>query len=106
MSEPKEPRLVPCGNGIMLDLENGIMYDQDGCGPFGVVDRYTAIGIPHPDPETVCHGQCEGMGFVPTQFTKEEPWHTLWLNAELEKPSDGGWHFVKCPDCSGTGKKP
>jgi len=24
------------------------------------VDRYTALGIPYPDPATVCHGQCEG----------------------------------------------
>lgn len=28
-------------------------------------DRYSALGITPPEPETVCPGQCEGMGFVP-----------------------------------------
>ncbi len=28
-------------------------------------DRYQALGIPYPDPETMCHGQCEGTGFYP-----------------------------------------
>ena len=27
--------------------------------------RYEALGIPFPDPETMCHGQCEGIGFYP-----------------------------------------
>jgi len=79
-------------------------------------DRYTALGIPYPEPTTVCQGQCEGTGFVPIQggqsrggliieADQEEPWRSLWLEAEKKKPSDDGWHFVKCPDCGGTGKK-
>ena len=28
----------------------------------------------------------------------------LWEEAELASPSDDGWHFVKCPDCLGTGR--
>lgn len=57
-----------------------------------------------PDPETMCHGQCEGTGAVPIKKDDmQEPFRTLWLEAEKEKPSEDGWHFVKCPDCNGTG---
>lgn len=72
---------------------------------FEYVDRYTALGIPHPDVRTVCEGQCEGTGFVPVQSSDEEPWHSLWLTAEEKKSATDGWHFVVCPDCKGTGKK-
>ena len=69
------------------------------------VDRYTALGIPYPEPETVCQGQCEGTGFAPVQLSNEEPWRSLWLAAEKLKPTDDSFHFVKCPDCNGTGKR-
>ena len=39
-----------------------------------------------PDPETVCKGQCEGLGVYPTQV-------------------DGDWHFVECEECGGTGRR-
>ena len=26
--------------------------------------------------------------------------------AEKEETADDGWHFVKCPECNGTGKRP
>jgi len=68
-------------------------------------DRYKALGIPYPDPKIMCGGQCEGTGFVPIFKDEiEEPFKTLWLEAEKKKPSDDGWHFVKCPDCEGSGK--
>ena len=68
-------------------------------------DRYTALGIPYPDVKTMCNGQCEGTGWVPVSSgDDEEPWHSLWLEAEEKKPSTDGSHFVKCPDCKGTGK--
>jgi hypothetical protein len=69
-------------------------------------DRYKALGIPYPDVNTMCEGQCEGTGFVPIEKDDmEEPFHSLWLEAEKKHVSEDGWHFVKCPDCGGTGKK-
>ena len=66
-------------------------------------DRYKATGIPYPDPKTMCKGQCEGMGVVPIhEDDREEPFHSLWLEAEAKKPTDDGYHFVVCPDCKGT----
>ena len=70
---------------------------------FKATDRY---GGAYPNPETVCKGQCEGMGVVPiSKDDMEEPWRTLWLEAEKKKPSDDGTHFVKCPECNGTGNR-
>lgn len=82
-------------------------------------DRYQALGIPYPDPKTMCQGQCEGTGYVPHKHTKlakldpvravEDPsdviFDKLWEEAEKVKPTDDGYHFVKCPDCDGTGKR-
>jgi hypothetical protein len=68
-------------------------------------DRYQALGIPYPNPETMCMGQCEGTGWVPVHRNDmEEPYHTLWLEAEQKSPSDDDYHFVECPDCNGMGK--
>lgn len=80
-------------------------------------DRYQAMGIPYPDPKTVCKGQCEGLGYVPVwiegdgQLTAHNPdydyteLHRRWHEAEKAEPSDDGCHFVTCPDCEGTGKR-
>jgi hypothetical protein len=35
-----------------------------------ISDRYSATGIPRPDPQTVC-GQCDGMGFVPIYMSTD-----------------------------------
>lgn len=52
-----------------------------------------------------CRGQCEAMGYVPISADEEEePWRTLWLEAEAQTPAEDGWHFVRCPDCGGTGR--
>ena len=65
-------------------------------------DRY---GGKYPDPETVCKGPCDGMGCFPVYKNATKPAHiVLWEKAEYKKSSKDGWHFVKCPDCSGTGK--
>lgn len=72
------------------------------------VDRYSALGIPAPAPETMCPDQCEGTGFVPVGSDEtEEPWRSLWAEAEAKgkAPSDDGYYFVRCPTCQGTGKR-
>jgi hypothetical protein len=71
-----------------------------------IVDRYDGN---YPDPETMCKGQCEGLGWVPVHKNypndEEGPWHDLWEEAEIINPSEDGWHFVTCPTCGGTGKR-
>lgn len=87
---------------------------------FVCVDRYSALGIPSPDPATMCHGQCEGTGVVPVylergdkkahepdalHFVEPERDPELirrWLALETERPTEDGWHFVTCPACEGT----
>ena len=96
-------------------------------------DRYQAMGIPYPDPATMCDGECEGTGFVPHQDNPEEGgifqglWeqeharaHTLRGRLHAMRVCNflplhrrlailwercDGWHFVRCPDCNGTGKR-
>jgi len=68
-------------------------------------DRYEAIGMPPPDPETMCSGQCEGIGVVPVyEDDEDEVYRTLWQKAEAKQHADDRCHFVKCPECNGTGK--
>ena len=74
--------------------------------PIVFTDRYQALGIPYPEAETMCLGQCEGTGMVPISRGETDPvFMRLWREAEAKEPSDDGWHFVKCPDCGGTGKR-
>ena len=72
-------------------------------------DRYKALGIPYPDPETMCPGDCEGTGWVPIAAEDTDPvYRPLWEAAHA-KPHDepcDGWHFVTCPKCNGTGCRP
>lgn len=71
-------------------------------------DRYQALGIPYPDPSTVCTGQCEGTGWVPIFRDEDDPiFMALWNEAHAEPHEEDcdGWHFVTCPDCHGTGKR-
>lgn len=85
-------------------------------------DRYAALGIPAPEPDTVCGGHCEGTGWVPVWNTPTIPGVAagdratmppetdpallaLWKAAEAEHPAEDGWHFVRCPACDGTGLK-
>ena len=94
---------------------NSIGYQGFSLEGIEITDRYQALGIPYPDVETMCEGQCEGTGCVPLfgnnkgdlriPGDEEEPWRSLWLEAEARKSSKDGWHFVICPDCDGTGKK-
>ena len=68
----------------------------------GWKDRYNER---YPNPETICLGPCDGMGCFPVnRNNKKADYKRLWDEAEKEKPSDDGWHIVRCPDCEGTGK--
>ncbi len=83
---------------------NYILCKQEDKMEIEFTDRYQALGIPYPDPKTMCKGQCEGTGIVPVpKDDMEEPFRTLWMEAEVKEHSDDGWHFVKCPDCNGSG---
>jgi DnaJ-class molecular chaperone len=71
-----------------------------------LTDRYKILGIPYPDPQTVCKGQCEGTGMVPTYRNETDPeCLSRWIieHCKYEHECDG-WHFITCPDCEGTGK--
>ena len=104
---------------------------------FEFTDRYKAMGIPYPDPETVCQGQCEGTGWIPIHKDEHNEkflklWKELhtkcsWTISKRIKQffkdwkkilkygiklhwtvcfgKCDGWHFVKCPECKGTGKQ-
>lgn len=78
-------------------------------GGYEYADRYGDRDAVRPDPATMCSGQCEGLGRVPVH--KDDPadeegdWPALWAEAEREKPTDDGYHFVVCPACDGTGKE-
>lgn len=76
-------------------------------------DRYEALGMPHPDPSTMCPGPCEGTGIYPQKLddpTITSPERQRWQdahdapNAHSDGPCDG-WHFIKCWRCNGTGKR-
>lgn len=76
---------------------------------FIFTDRYQALGIPYPDPKTMCKGQCEGIGCYPHKLGSEGETgyeQLAWQNAHAESHSEpcDGWHFIPCPDCGGTGK--
>jgi hypothetical protein len=66
-------------------------------------DRYAGKW---PNPDTMCKGDCEGMGVVPIYWGPfmEPAYAAAWEAAEKENPT-GGAHFLKCKDCGGTGKR-
>jgi hypothetical protein len=66
-------------------------------------DRYEALGIPYPGPATVCEGHCEGVGSYPEHDITSPLWQAA--HAQPHDEPCNGWHFVKCPDCGGTGKR-
>jgi hypothetical protein len=81
-------------------------------------DRYGDAGAP--SLLVGCLGDCEATGWVPI-FVAVGPARddearpseelddklvALWREAEAKEPSDDGWHFVRCPECGGTGRAP
>lgn len=114
---PKETSKEPGSGGLFTETQVGerarkgalwaaydlFQWNKHKADSALCTDRYDALGIPEPNPKTMCKGHCEGTGMVPVdKDNMEEPWHTLWLEAEAEEPTDDGWHFVTCPDCMGT----
>lgn len=76
----------------------------------GATDRYSALGIPYPNPDTMCKGQCDGMGFYPCknddEITQQEL--VLWNKAheesrDCQRGKCDGWHFIDCSECAGSG---
>lgn len=70
--------------------------------------RYEALGVPLPDPATMCQGQCESIGFYPQHrddmsMTPAE--RAAWDAAEAAEHAEDGWHFIRCAECNGTGKR-
>lgn len=74
-----------------------------------LISRYDVL------PYNECKGMCEGTGFVPVYMhygdlrgedcrrpdeTNSELIY-LWWEAEDKSPTEDGWHFVRCPLCSG-----
>lgn len=63
-----------------------------------------------------CHGECEAVGFYPEPCSAYEPPEggafSVTATAPCPRPSEhlrtdfDGWHFLRCPDCEGTGRVP
>lgn len=78
-------------------------------------DRYKATGTPYPNPETMCEGNCEGMGVYPERKDElnkaavEAKGGRLTIIGQKEKDGtpckEDNYVFVQCPDCNGTGRK-
>jgi hypothetical protein len=71
-----------------------------------VTDRLRQLGFQLPTAAQACQGECEGSGIVPVhKHEREEPWRTLWEAQEALLPTPDGWHFVRCPECLGSGRR-
>lgn len=95
-----------------MQAENNNEQSTPADVEFQFTDRYQALGIPYPDPKTMCKGQCEGVGLYPVKNDEHiEPLElAAWTDAhnavdahESEGGKCDGWHFIKCVDCNGTG---
>ena len=53
-------------------------------------------------PHNGCQGECAGTGWIPvSQHDMKDPLRSLWVDAELDAPSEDGWHLLPCPACTG-----
>lgn len=70
-------------------------------------NRYDALDMEMPHPDTVCLGPCEGTGYVPVNKGEKDPeLKRRWEDMERRFPNKSDtWHFVRCPVCEGTGKR-
>ena len=110
------------------------VMENDAAVAFEFTDRYKALCVPYPDPETMCPGDCEGIGFYPlSRFptprlkSRVAAWKlahakrcsingrlkSLWkavtrldrIYLSMAMTRCDGWHFVRCEVCGGTGKR-
>ena len=51
---------------------------------FEFFSRYEALGIPLPDSETMCEGDCEGVGLVPQSLMRKVPIELCGLKQRLK----------------------
>ena len=100
---------------------------------FNFTDRYQVLGIPYPDPDTMCLGDCEGIGMYPQKREWSEEavpsarwqeahkkahtlrsrgvalwnalvhWDRIWLSVAFARCD--GWHLITCEQCEGSGKR-
>lgn len=94
------------------------LFDRDEEIELQNTDRYKVDGAPYPDKKTRCP-ECEGMGHSPfymSEFDKKaeldynmepfsEPYFRMYLKVEVEHSSGEGWHYLKCIECKGAGKR-
>ena len=83
--------------------------ENESMHAFEYVDRYGDSSAPRPDPDTVCNGQCEGMGVYPVKnaisgVADHDQREIDRIIAE-SGPSPDGWYFVRCSTCGGSGKR-
>lgn len=48
-----------------------------------------------------CSGKCQGTGWVPvSKSDMDNPYRHLYVQAEVDTPSEDGWHLVPCQTCN------
>ncbi len=58
-------------------------------------DRNNVFG-----PHNGCTGKCSGTGWIPVSNSDQEnPYRALYQQAEIDTPSEDGFHLVPCPKC-------
>jgi hypothetical protein len=76
------------------------MAEQGGAQDWEFTSRY---GSDLPDPDPLCPGPCEGMGWVPVNAGEPDPTLRLLYQQSTQPLDEIGYRFVPCPDCDATG---
>ena len=108
-SDPDEERWrevlqQPGSNDVLGMLAAEALEEMRKTMQNDATNRYEALGMPEPDPATMCPDECEGTGWLPVK-ADDPDYAADWAEAEAKAPTDDGWHFVHCHTCGGTGKR-